>query len=178
MKRTLAVAAMLVFGITASGSAQHADHAASKDLTNGIAGPYHMVKANISAAADQMPEDKYSFQATKDVRTFGQLIGHIADANNFFCGHFGGAANEYAVVAEKLTAKADLVAALKASFAACDAAIGKLTDGDLAKPLTIFGNKTNVAGAITFNGSHDWEHYGNIVTYLRLNGMVPPSSQQ
>ena len=94
------------------------------------------------------------------------------------CATIAGNAKQYEVVVEKLTTKADLTAALKASFDACDAALAAVTDADLVRPVDIFGNKANVAGAITLLASHGWEHYGNIVTYMRLNGMTPPSSQQ
>jgi len=177
MRRTITLTAVLFIASATSAIAQHADHKASSDAANGISALYQMVKGNIVAAADQMPEDKYAFQATKEVRTFGQLVGHITDAQNFFCAQIAGAPKQYAVVAEKLATKAELVGALKASFTACDAVIARVTDADLVKPLTIFGNATNVAGAMTFLTSHNWEHYGNIVTYMRLNSMVPPSSQ-
>ena len=180
MKRTITLAAALILASAATATAQHADHnkaSGAAVATNGMAALFNMAKANILAAAEQMPEDKYSFQATKDVRSFGQLIGHITDAQNFFCAQIAGAPKQYAVVAEKLATKAELVGALKASFTACDAVIARVTDADLVKPLTIFGNQSNVAGALTFVTSHNWEHYGNIVTYMRLNSMVPPSSQ-
>jgi uncharacterized damage-inducible protein DinB len=179
MKRSFTVAAAMLIASATSALAQQTDHKASTAAVaaNGIAALYNMSKANIVAAADQMPEDKYAFQATKDVRSFGQLIGHIADAQNFFCAQIAGAPKQYAATAEKLATKAELVGALKASFATCDAAIAAVTDAELVKPLTIFGNQSNVAGAMTFVTSHNWEHYGNIVTYMRLNSMVPPSSQ-
>ena len=144
----------------------------------GITAVYNIAKANILKAAEQVPEDKYGFQPTKDVRTMGALFAHIADAQNFFCSQVSASPNQYSDAVEKTAkSKAELVAALKASFAKCDAAYAALTDADLTKPLNIFGNEANYAGALTLNASHDWEHYGNIVTYMRINGMVPPSSQ-
>jgi uncharacterized damage-inducible protein DinB len=69
------------------------------------------------------------------------------------------------------------VAALNASFAACDGAYAGVGDADLVKPINVFGQQRNVAAVLTMNAAHDMEHYGNIVTYMRMLGMVPPSSQ-
>ena len=175
MKRVAAVFAVLVaFGASAAEAQEKASGSAS---TMGITNLFHMAHANIVKAAEQIPEDKYAFQPTKEVRTLGALFAHIADANFMFCSMVGGTPGTAS--AEKTAkTKAEIVAALKASYDACGAAYGKVTDADLAKPVKIFGQDSNYAGALTFNTSHNWEHYGNIVTYMRLNGMVPPSSQQ
>lgn len=178
MKRVIAAAAVLLVGSSSVALAQEKASAANASAAS-MTVLYHMVKGNILKAAEQVPEEKYSYQPTKEVRTFGALVAHIADANNFFCSQLTAAPKQYSDATEKgVTAKAELVAALSKSFAACDAAYGAVADADLVKPLTVFGNKTNFAGTMTFNTSHNWEHYGNIVTYMRLLGMVPPSSQQ
>jgi uncharacterized damage-inducible protein DinB len=175
MKRIGAfVAALLLAGASTAVAQEKASSATAQ--TNGITGLFHMAHMNIVKAAEQVPEDKYAFQPTKEVRTLGALFAHIADANFMFCSMVGGTPGTAS--AEKTAkTKAEIVTALKASYDACGAAYGKLTDADLAKPLKIFGRDSNYAGALTFNTSHNWEHYGNIVTYMRLNGMVPPSSQ-
>jgi uncharacterized damage-inducible protein DinB len=155
------------------------EKASGKAQTTALAAIFHMAHGNIVKAAEQIPEDKYSFQPTKDVRTVGAIFAHIADANNFFCSQVTGTPKQYSDQTEKTAkTKAEIVAALKASYDGCGAAYGAVNDADLGKALKIFGNDTNVAGAVAFNASHNWEHYGNIVTYMRLNGMVPPSSQQ
>lgn len=181
MKYPTAIAALLVLASAGAVQAQHAQHAekasAARPAVMGMTAIYGMAKGNVLKSAEQMPEDKYAFQATKEVRTFGQLLGHLADANNFFCAKIAGGDPQYAVVAEKLTSKADLSAALKKSFDACDAAIAGVADADLARAMNIFGNDANVSAAITMLTAHNWEHYGNMVTYMRLNGMTPPSSQ-
>ncbi|MGQ0562867.1 MAG: DinB family protein [Gemmatimonadota bacterium] len=180
MKRTIALATLLVLAGAAGAKAQQAEQKASSAnaAVMGMSQIFGVVKSNIVKSAEQVPEDKYSYQPTREVRTFGQLIGHIADAHNYFCGLIAGTATPYAGSNEKLTSKAELQAALKKSFETCDAALAKVTDADLARPIDIFGNKANLAAAVTLVTSHDWEHYGNLVTYMRLNGMVPPSSQQ
>ncbi len=177
MKRAAAILAVLT--VAGSSVALAQDKASGKAQTNALAAIFHMAHGNIVKAAEQIPEDKYSFQPTKEVRTLGAIFAHLADANNFFCGQVTGTPKEYSDANEKTAkTKAEIVAALKASYDGCGAAYGALSDADLAKPLTIFGNATNYAGAVSFNTAHNWEHYGNIVTYMRMNGMVPPSSQQ
>lgn len=127
-------------------------------------------------AAEQMPESLYSFRPAATVRTFGQLVGHVADAEAMFCAMALGEAPANTGYEQK-TSKADLIAALKASAAVCERAYAQ-TDAAAAGAVKIFGRDSNRAFALQLNGAHDMEHYGNLVTYLRINGMVPPSSQQ
>jgi uncharacterized damage-inducible protein DinB len=144
---------------------------------SGVSTIYTVAKNNLIRAAEQMPEADYSFQATKDVRTFGQLVGHVADANFMFCSMVTGEANPNKGSLEKtVTAKADLVKGLKDAFAFCDKAY-QIGDSKGLEAADLFGMKTNKVGVLAFNAGHDMEHYGNIVTYMRLKGMVPPSSQ-
>ena len=138
---------------------------------------YGLAKGNMIKSAEQMPEENYSFKATAEVRSFGQLIGHVANANYMFCSMVLGEKSPSAVDIEKTaTTKAALVEAIKASFAYCDKAYA-ISDAEGLKDVTLFGMKTNKVGVLSFNSAHDMEHYGNIVTYFRLMGMVPPSSQ-
>jgi uncharacterized damage-inducible protein DinB len=154
-----------------------AGSAAAQSAVSGVSTIYNVAKGNLVRAAEQMPEADYSFQATKDVRTFGKLIGHVADANFYFCSQAAGEQNPSKGEFEKtLTAKTELVQALKDSFAYCDKAY-QISDTKGVEEVTLFGMKTNRVGALAFNAGHDMEHYGNIVTYMRLKGMVPPSSQ-
>lgn len=177
MKRIATAAAIVLVAASAAQAQEKASPANASVM--GMTAIYSMGKANILKAAEQIPEDKYSFQPTKDVRTVGALFAHIADAQNFFCDQLSGTPKQYSDAVEKTAkTKAELVAALKASFAACDAAYGSVTDAKLSTPVTIFGNPANFAAVLTMNASHDWEHYGNIVTYMRILGMTPPSSQQ
>lgn len=177
MKCTTAVTALLVLAI--AGTAQAQEKASSaKMATSGIAQLYSIVKGNLLKTAEQVPEEKYGYQPTKEVRTTGQLLGHVADAQNYFCSVIAGTPNEYAGAAEKLEGKAAISAALKKSFDTCDAALATVTDADLTKTVKVFGNDVPLSQAITFLTAHNWEHYGNLVTYMRSNGMVPPSSQR
>lgn len=154
----------------------------STAITASVRIPYEASKGFILKAADQFPEDKYGFQPTKDVRTFGQIVAHIADANYLFCTVASTEkAPEGAGSAEKTaTTKADIQKAVIESFAYCDRAFGALNDTTGAESATIVpinNMKTTRIGALSFDAAHNYEHYGNLVTYMRMNKMVPPSSQ-
>ena len=141
------------------------------------------VKRNISEAAEKVPEDLYSFKPTPDVRSFGGLVGHLANGNYSYCSAAKGdknpnAGNDF----EKKTAKADLVKGLKDAIAYCDGIYLGATD-QMVMELIKVGQPPNQMDApraqpLITNISHDNEHYGNIVTYMRLKGMVPPSTER
>jgi uncharacterized damage-inducible protein DinB len=138
---------------------------------------FGMLKGYIAKAAEQVPEKLYGYQPTPEVRSFGQLFGHIADSNYELCAAAAGQKPPVGGIEKSKTAKADLVKALGESFAYCEKVFDGTTDADAAKMVSFFGDQTPKLAALTANTGHDWEHYGNIVTYMRLNKMVPPSSQ-
>jgi len=133
--------------------------------------------AYIIKSAEQMPEASYSFRPTPEVRTFGQLIGHVAGAQYVYC---SAALNDKPAsegdIEKTKTSKADLIAAIKASTDYCRRAYGQ-PDAAAQGMTKVFGEDHTRLYALFGNASHDAEHYGNIVTYLRINKMVPPSSQ-
>ncbi len=134
------------------------------------------VKNNLIRAAEKMPEENYAFRPTPEVRSFGQLVGHVADANYMFAALAAGEKPTPREIEKTKTSKADLVAALKESEAACDK-VFTMTDAELSVPMKFFGRDTTrfaVAGLII---GHGFEHYGNMVTYMRIKGLVPPSSE-
>jgi uncharacterized damage-inducible protein DinB len=133
------------------------------------------VKTLVLRAAEKMPEENYAFKPVPEVRSFGQLIEHITFSQQTLCAMVKGVPGP-AAAAEK-TAKADLIAALKDSDAACDAAFENLTDANATDVLKIWGqSRTRVTGLFMLS-FHGYEHYGNMVTYMRLKGLVPPSSE-
>ncbi len=141
---------------------------------------FGMIKGNVVKAAEQMSEENYAFKPTPEVRSFGQLVGHIADANYMICSAATGAANPSTTSIEKTkTTKADLSKALGDSFAFCEQQFDAVTAANMAETVKLFGSMAMPRlNALQFNTAHDFEHYGNIVTYMRLKGMVPPSSQR
>ena len=144
--------------------------ATTKAVWAGIAG-------FILQSAIDMPEDKYSFKPVATVRSFGEIIGHVAGSQYMFCAAaLGDSARKEDDIEKSTTTKAGLIEALKASTAYCMKAYA-ISEAAGRKALTMFGQKQNRFWALVMNTSHDDEHYGNLVTYLRINGMVPPSSK-
>jgi len=140
-------------------------------------GLYINIKNTIMRSAQKMPEENYSFQPTPEVRTFGQLIGHLADAQYEFCGPVKGDGKQMNIE-KTVKTKADLVAALKEAFAYCDPLYDSLTAASGAQKVKFFGREMTKFGILEFNVAHANEHYGNIVTYMRIKGLVPPSSER
>ena len=137
---------------------------------------YTTIKNNILAGAEKMSEDGYSFQATKEERTWAALMGHIADAQTSIC---SGATGEMKRgTAGKLTSKAELVAALKESFAVCDGAWATTTDENAHSMTKMRNRDLTRLGMLIYNTTHDNESYGTMAVYLRLKGVVPPSSEK
>jgi uncharacterized damage-inducible protein DinB len=139
---------------------------------------YGFQKTILLRSAEKMPEENYSFRPVDSVRTYGQLIGHLADGQYEFCSPALGEKNPEPNIEKTKTSKADLIAALKAAFAYCDKAYDGMTDASGSQLVKLFGNDSPKLGALEFNNVHNWEHYGNLVTYMRIKGIVPPSSEQ
>jgi uncharacterized damage-inducible protein DinB len=130
----------------------------------------------VTKAAEQMPEADYSFRPTPTVRTFGQMIGHVAGSQNMICSAALGEKGNEDDIEKSTTTKAGLIAALRASSEYCQRAYAQ-SDVASATPTTLFGSPSTRLRALILNATHNSEHYGNLVTYMRIKGMVPPSSQ-
>jgi len=142
----------------------------------GLSFPWNRVKDILVRAAEKMPEENYAFKPSPDVRSFGQLVAHSADANFMFAAMAAGETPTPRDIEKTKTSKADLVAALKESFAACEKVFA-MSDADLSVPMKLFGRETTRFGLVGLMVGHNWEHYGNLVTYMRIKGLVPPSSE-
>ena len=152
--------------------------AQSNPLSASSKGLYTIIKTNIIKASEKMPEANYGFRPTDSVRSFGQIVGHIADAQYTFCSVVLGEKNPAPGIEKSKTSKADLVKALQDGFAYCDRAYDGMTDARAADPLKLFGRDQTRLNVLAFNSAHDNEHYGNLVTYMRIKGLVPPSSER
>ncbi len=138
---------------------------------------YAGVKSILLRSAEKVPEENYSFKPTDAVRSFGQVVGHVADAQYTFCSIILGERNPAPKIEQTKTSKADLIAALKDAFAYCDKAYDGMTDASAAQMVKLFGGDTPKLGVLTANSLHSVEHYGNLVTYMRLKNIVPPTSE-
>ena len=136
------------------------------------------VTAWIERAAEKMPEEEYAFKPDPAVRSFGQVLGHIADADYLFCSSALGESNPAPGIEKTKTTKAELKSALHDAFAYCSRAYDTLTDANANETVKAFGQERNKLGVLWFNASHNLEHYGNLVVYMRSKGIVPPSSEK
>jgi len=149
---------------------------AQNPLTTELKAQYESSKATITKSAERMPDSDYSFKPTPtNTRTFGQIIGHIADVQMNLCGAVKGEPKSSDAERSK-SSKADLTAALKESFDYCDGAFGSLTDANATQMIKMFGRDQTKLGALYFDVIHNTEMYGQIVAYYRAKNMVPPST--
>ena len=136
---------------------------------------YAFIKPSLLKAAEKMPEADYSFRTTPQVRTFGEMIAHVADGQLMMCAVVKG--EKVTANARSKTSKADLVAALKASFDYCDPVYASMTDKEAATQVRWARWDMSKLGLLNWNISHDNEMYGIIGAFLRIKGLVPPSSE-
>jgi uncharacterized damage-inducible protein DinB len=138
---------------------------------------YAMLSSVVIAAAEKMPEESYSFKPTPEVRSFGQLVGHLADSNYFFCSGVAGETKSSDAEKSK-TKKADLVAALKEAVAYCNKTYAAMTDTKGSQLMKMMNFDMAKLTVLAGNFAHNYEHYGNMVTYMRIRGIVPPTSEK
>ncbi len=161
----------------AAAKAQEGSAPVANPVTSTVKAQLTRYAKNMVAAADLMPADKFSFKPTPEMNTFGHLTMHIVQSNNFLCSRISGTAAPDVKLTDT-DAKDKLVAALKASFEYCTAALANVDDSKLGDPLTLFGNRPATRAAALIALSDDWyDHYGAQATYLRLNGILPPTAQ-
>jgi uncharacterized damage-inducible protein DinB len=176
MKTVMSWTTMMILAATLAGAQTPA--ASDTGYTATVRSRWNSVKRNVAASAEKMPDANYGFKPTPDVRSFGELIGHLANEHYLLCSQLRGEKNSMVDVDfEKKTTKAELVKAINDSIAYCDAAYTAARD----EPKTVAAfsetQKDTPFRVMLLNMTHDSEHYGNLVTYLRLKGIVPPSSQ-
>jgi uncharacterized damage-inducible protein DinB len=154
----------------------------SSAISQAIKTQWEGAKQNIRESADQFAEADYAFRPVESVRTVGQMLAHVAGANYVFCAAARGERSPHPEdqFEKTLKAKADIVKALADSFAYCDPAYSGLNDMRAAEMIAEpFGTGRSArAAALMGNTGHLQEHYGNLVTYFRIKGMVPPSSRR
>jgi uncharacterized damage-inducible protein DinB len=186
MLRLLMLAFVFTFVILPAESAQTTDagyaDALSPSLARVAKAMHATIRRNLAEAAENMPAEEYAFRPTPQVRAFGQIVGHLVNANFFFCSQAAGEKSPATGKYEQITDKAVLVKALNDSLAYCDRVYAATTDANFIQPVHIdpafgMGPTDTVRGAVLmFNIAHNNEHYGNIVVYMRLKGHVPPST--
>lgn len=148
------------------------------DASNPFKGFYNYTKQNLISAAEKMPAEHFSFKPTPEVRTFAEIFGHIANTNYQACAGLRGEANPHKDDLEKTAkTKEEVVKAVKASFEYCDGAMKTLTAASLQETFKNGTREIPKTSPLLLLIAHSQEHYGNIATYMRLKGIVPPSSE-
>jgi uncharacterized damage-inducible protein DinB len=173
--------AILCASVFLGGSAFAQAPASANPSSSGVRTAWESGKRNLTRSAELMPEKDYSFRPVDTVRTFGQILAHVAGANYVFCSAAKGETSPHAEAAFEKTAttRAQIIKVLGESMAYCDAAYAALDDKRAGETVELpFGmGKGARALPLMINSGHLQEHYGNLVTYFRIKGMVPPSSQ-
>lgn len=169
--RHLVVAALLV-AMPAIGSAQTAN-----PLTANAKIQFGALSGFVVRSAEKVPEDLYSFRATPEVRSMAELFGHVADAMFAMCATAAGSKPPRTGIEKAVTAKPALVAALKEGVSYCNSVYDAMTDQKGTETVPFYFGPTPRVSVLYFVVTHTYEHYGNLVTYMRLKNIVPPSSE-
>jgi uncharacterized damage-inducible protein DinB len=154
--------------------------ALSPSMAASVRNMHDTIRRNLFEAAESMPPADYAFKPTPDVRSFGEVIGHVINANFLFCSQARGEASPSTTNHERTTDKAALVKALGDALRYCDEVYAATTDTNATQVVKLTGpgagGQSTRGLVLMFNTTHNNEHYGNIVLYLRLKGLVPPST--
>jgi uncharacterized damage-inducible protein DinB len=177
MKKRLCFVAVGLTAACVAAFAQEQSTAPANPITASEKGFYGVVSGEVIAAAVKMPEENYAFKPTPEVRSFGQLVGHVADAQYGLCSAAIGEPSPVKGIENSKTSKADLVAALKDGVAYCNKAFAGMTDAKGSQMVKFMNYDLAKLTVLSINTAHADEHYGNMVTYLRLKSIVPPSSE-
>jgi uncharacterized damage-inducible protein DinB len=183
MTRALVCAALLACLATpavAQTSDAGADQVLSPSMAASLKSMHQVIRRNLAEAAAAMPAEEYSFKPTPQVRSFAELVGHVINGNFYFCSQARGDKPTFGGDYSKTTDKAALVKALNEALESCDATYTGTTDANVNQAVGVQGrgsSKPTTRGLVLmFNTTHNNEHYGNMVVYMRLKNHVPPST--
>lgn len=172
MKRTIALLTLLV------SSAVLFAQQNKNVVTNVIREMLPRQQKNLVAAVEEMPADKFSYKPTSPQMTFAHLVIHITESNNYLCAKAGDTPAPKAAELKETDGKDKLVAALKASFDFCNSALAKVEDSKLGDTVDLYGGRQGPRAFALIALTNDWaDHYSAAATYLRLNGLLPPTAQ-
>jgi len=150
---------------------------AANPLTANAKVQFGALSGFVVRSAEKVPEELYSFRATPEVRSMAELYGHVADAMFAMCATAAGAKPPRTGIEKVVTGKAALVAALKEGVSYCNTVYDGMTDQKGLETVPFYFGPTPRVSVLYFVVTHTYEHYGNLVTYMRLKNIVPPSSE-
>lgn len=175
MKRSFLVLGISALIGTGALQAQTSGQSAGNPLSTAIRHSYDNNKMNILETAEKVPESDYSFKPTPDIRSFAELLNHIASAQMHTCSTVLGSSMRYSAPTGNAS-KANVMAALKASFEECDHAYSSVTDTTGLQTVKSYRGEVPKLAALMMNNEHDAEEYGVLTVYMRLKNIVPPST--
>ena len=178
MIRRLSYLFVAMTSVPALALAQEPAAAPANPISASHAKMYGLLSGVLISAAEKMPEENYSFKPTPDVRNFGQLVGHLADSQFYFCSLASGETKPASDAEKTKTSKAELIAALKEAVSYCNKTYAAMTDTKGGEPVKLMGMDFARLTVLAANTAHDYEHYGNMATYMRIKGIVPPTSEK
>jgi uncharacterized damage-inducible protein DinB len=166
---------------TETAEAAQADDAAqmasADNVTGSLKGLHDITAGNLTATAEKVPAELYDYRPTEEVRSMGQILAHVAGAQFLFCAAAAGEDSPNSENFEETrTEKAQIIEALGMGMDYCDQVYAGMSDAQGQDMVSFFGSDMAASAVLAFNSAHNYEHYGNLVTYMRINGIVPPSS--
>ena len=183
MRRFVSIAVLMACAaapVAAQTSDGGADEVLSTSMAASLKSMHQVIRRNLAEAAAAMPAEEYSFKPTPQVRSFAELVGHVINGNFYFCSQARGEKPTFGGDYSKTTDKAALVKALNEALESCDATYIGTTDANVNQAVGVQGrgsSKPTTRGLVLmFNTTHNNEHYGNMVVYMRLKNHVPPST--
>ena len=173
MKASLFLSAIAVCWFSAVAAAQDAP------VSDALRASAERFGKNLTAAAEEMPAGKYGYKPTKAQMSFGDVIAHLGEGNDYLCGKIGETDAPKRAEVKGSAGKDRLVARLKESFDFCQSALAKADDSNLSAKVPFFGGREVSRAQIMFITAEDWaDHYSQLANYLRLNGLLPPTAKK
>jgi cystathionine beta-lyase/cystathionine gamma-synthase len=174
MKTRLQLIALTICCITGTAAAQDP----ASPVAEALRSAEQRAGRNLVAAAEEMPAGKYGFKPTPAQMSFGEVLGHLSEGNDFLCSSVSGVAAPKRAEVAKEAPKEKLVARLRESFQFCETALAKVNDKDLGGKVPFFGDRQISRAHAMFATAQDWaDHYSQMAIYLRLNGELPPTAK-
>jgi len=153
--------------------------ASTAPVAQAFRGNTQRAATNLIAAAEEMPAEKYSFKPTPAQMSFGDVVAHVTEGNDYFCSTIAGTKAPTRTKVSGTDPKATLIARLRETFQYCDQVLANVDDSKLGEELPFFGGRTRSRAAIMMGKVGDWgDHYSQAAIYLRLNGLVPPTAKK
>lgn len=175
MKTPLYLTALAVGCLAASAAAQ----APAAPVADAFRATEQRHAKNLIAAIEEMPAAKFGFKPTPAQMSVADIAGHLAEGNDYLCSAISGEAAPKRAELPKGAAKEALVARLKETFQFCETALAKVSDSDLSAEVPFFGGRKVTRAQAMFVTAEDWaDHYSQLATYLRLNGLLPPTAKR